>query len=279
MRAVTKKIARFVATIASVSLLATAAHILQNDCSKSQTEALAQDSFYGGLSNSALVLLGGFRGILSEVVWFQADRLEAEGEYSRLAQVAAAMTNLEPHTPEVWAYAAWNLTFNVSASMPTQEERWRWVQAGLKLLQNDASMLNPGDGAIAKAIAEMYLIKIAANLDDAAEYYRSQLKLMYEKHGASAFGMKDSVCREIERIYGAQDWSSAESIALYYAATALPNAKGRLRESLMQQIFQSLIFQYQSDPAKKPYLIKALDALRKEFPAPYLDDCAKSLAC
>ena len=47
--------------------------------------------------------LGGFRGIASEVVWFRADRLQSEGRYGELAQLATWLTYLEPHTPEVWA--------------------------------------------------------------------------------------------------------------------------------------------------------------------------------
>ena len=44
--------------------------------------------------------LGGFRGIASEVVWFRADRLQNEGRYGELAQLATWLTYLEPHTPE-----------------------------------------------------------------------------------------------------------------------------------------------------------------------------------
>ena len=62
----------------------------------------------GGESNSAeadLIVagLGGFRGIITEVVWFRADRLQDEGRYAEMAQLANILTTLEPHTPDVWA--------------------------------------------------------------------------------------------------------------------------------------------------------------------------------
>ena len=84
-------------------------------------------------ANLVIAGLGGFRGILSEIVWFRADRLQNEGRYAEMAQIANLLTTLEPHTPEVWAYAAWNLAYNISVMMPTSEDRWRWVESAMKL--------------------------------------------------------------------------------------------------------------------------------------------------
>jgi hypothetical protein len=80
--------------------------------------------------------LGGLRSLLSEIVWFRADRLQEEGRYVELAQLAHALALAEPHTPEIWSYAAWNLAYNVSVMMPTPEDRWRWVQSALVLLRD-----------------------------------------------------------------------------------------------------------------------------------------------
>ena len=63
------------------------------------------------LTEGALAALGGLRSIAAEVVWFRADRLQDEGRYVELAQLAHTLTFLEPHTPEVWSYAAWNLAY------------------------------------------------------------------------------------------------------------------------------------------------------------------------
>ena len=82
--------------------------------------------------------LGGFRGLAAEVIWFRADRLWDEGRYGELAQLASWLTFLEPHTPEIWDYASWNLAYNVSVVMPTPADRWRWVKAGLCLLLTTA---------------------------------------------------------------------------------------------------------------------------------------------
>ena len=40
-------------------------------------------------ANLVIAGLGGFRGILSEIVWFRADRLQNEGRYAEMAQIAS----------------------------------------------------------------------------------------------------------------------------------------------------------------------------------------------
>ena len=67
------------------------------------------------------------------------DRLQDEGRYVELAQLATVLTRMEPHTPEVWSHAAWNLAYNVSVMMPTPADRWRWVEAGIRLLRDCGS--------------------------------------------------------------------------------------------------------------------------------------------
>lgn len=267
------RFARIAMLSAGLCALAAGARFLQNASDK------AADTADGAFADSAMVLLGGFRGILSEIVWFQADRLEAAGEYSQLSQVAATLTHLEPHTPEVWEFAAWNLAFNISASMPSDEERWRWVSSGIDLLRKDALAINHRNPSISRTLAEIYLMKVAVNLDDSAPYYRQRLRNAFETGGVEALGLEPQICRAVESKYGAQDWGTAEAHALYWADSALEGAlaKGRARGELLQQIFQALLFEYKRDSSKKAPLVQVLRTLRTEYPAPYLDDCAKAL--
>ena len=99
------------------------------------------------LAESAFVAFGALRSVLAEVVWFRADRLQAEGRYVELAQLASTLALLEPHTPEVWSFAAWNLAYNVSVMMNEPEDRWRWVEASIRLLRDEglkATASSPG---------------------------------------------------------------------------------------------------------------------------------------
>ena len=95
-------------------------------CQRSGKEAKAEQTVAPSPAAEMIVAgLGGFRSIVAEVVWFRADRLQDEGRYAELAQLSTWLTYLEPHTPEVWSYAAWNLAYNISVTMPTPADRWR----------------------------------------------------------------------------------------------------------------------------------------------------------
>ncbi len=48
------------------------------------------------MAEGALAAFGGLRSIVAEVVWFRADRLQDEGRYVELAQLASTLSCLEP---------------------------------------------------------------------------------------------------------------------------------------------------------------------------------------
>ena len=121
--------------------------------------------------NMVIAGLGGFRGVLSEIIWFRADSLQNEGRYAEMAQLAGLLTALEPHTPEVRVYSAWNLAYNISVMMPTLEDRWRWVESAIKLLRDDGLRLNPRSPELHRELAWLFLSKIGGNIDSASSIY------------------------------------------------------------------------------------------------------------
>ena len=158
----------------------------------------------GGGSGSAeadLVIagLGGFRGIIAEVVWFRADRLQDEGRYSEMAQLATILTSLEPHTPEVWAYAAWNLAYNISVMMPTAEDRWRWVEAGLKLLRDDGLRLNP---------ASPVKLNFTVSATDASTFTVWSLTIGTDKKGNTTYTQKSKQATTLKKAKGATTYTA-----------------------------------------------------------------------
>ena len=81
---------------------------------------------------------------------------------------------------EVWAYTAWNLAFNVSVMMPTPEDRWRWVSAGLRLLRDDGLSFNPSNPELYRELAWLFLFKMGGGLDKAANFYQDEWKKLIE---------------------------------------------------------------------------------------------------
>ena len=174
------------------------------------------------LAEGVFAALGGLRSLAAEIVWFRADRLQEEGRYVELAQLASTLTALEPHTPEVWSYAAWNLAYNVSVMMPTPQDRWRWVLAGLRLLRDEGLAVNPKSSELHRELAWMFELKIGADIDTAAGLYRAEWRKIVEDVRArdawEELRMEPRLMRRIEETTGFGDWTDPQLSAIYWAA-------------------------------------------------------------
>jgi len=193
----------------------------------------------------AFAAIGGLRSIAAEVVWFRADRLQEEGRYVELAQLASALTLMEPHTPEVWSFAAWNLAYNVSVMMDSPEDRWRWVHAAIRLLRDEGLSLNPGDPELCRELAWMFELKLGTNIDSAAETYRRKWRETVEEarsRGAwDELRLEPAKMLEVERVTGFSDWTDPRLSAIYFAMEGLRRADMRGRGLLEEIIRQSRV--------------------------------------
>ena len=173
------------------------------------------------MTEGALAAFGGLRSIVAEVVWFRADRLQDEGRYVELAQLASTLSYLEPHTPEVWSYAAWNLAYNISIMMPTYEDRWRWVYAAICLVRDKGLVLNPTESELYRELAWLFELKLGTNLDVAAPVYREKWREMVEdvarRSAWEELRMDGKVMDEVAKSYGMSDIADPMFSAVYWA--------------------------------------------------------------
>ena len=173
------------------------------------------------MTEGALAAFGGIRSIIAEVVWFRADRLQDEGRYVELAQLASTLSYLEPHTPEVWSYAAWNLAYNISIMMPTYEDRWRWVYAAICLIRDKGLVLNPTESELYRELAWLFELKLGTNLDMAAPVYRAKWRETVEdvarRNAWEELRMDKKVMGEVTKAYGISDVADPMFSAVYWA--------------------------------------------------------------
>jgi hypothetical protein len=173
------------------------------------------------MTEGALAAFGGLRSIVAEVVWFRADRLQDEGRYVELAQLASTLSYLEPHTPEVWSYAAWNLAYNISIMMPTYEDRWRWVYAAICLIRDKGLMLNPTESELYRELAWLFELKLGTNLDMAAPVYRAKWRETVEdvarRNAWEELRMDKKVMDEVTKAYDMSDVADPMFSAVYWA--------------------------------------------------------------
>lgn len=206
--------------------------------------------------NFVMVGLGGFRGIVSEVLWFRVNRLQEEGRYLELVQLADWLTMLDPHAAEAWTYNAWNLAYNISVMMARDEDRLRWVHNGIALLRDEGLRFNPREAQLFRELAWLYQNKIGDVLDNAHLAYKLDLAQtmspLVRADGTvdatpenrprfDALRLDPDRMLALERRFGPLDWRVAESHAIYWASQGLEFATGTERLMCRRGVYQPLI--------------------------------------
>ena len=197
------------------------------------------------------VALGGFRGLISNALWIRANDLQDEDKFFEAMQLADWITKLEPHYPQVWAYMAWNMAYNISVKFKDAADRWRWVKAGIELLRDEGLRYNPHDVLIHQQLAWLLQHKMGANLDDANLYYKREwlreMERVFGKQRApdldelilpqtddarqrlqvltNEFKMEPKFMKEVNDRYGPLEWRLPEAHAIYWAAKGLEQAR------------------------------------------------------
>ena len=185
------------------------------------------------------VILGGFRGLVADILWLRASSLQDEGRHFELVQLADWITKLEPGIPEIWSFHAWNMAFNVSVMMRDPSERWRWIQNGIALLRDQALRYNPHAPSLYSELAWIYSFKIGGQTDFAHAHYKRRLAQAMHAilSGGSLNGVNvsDEIATELKNVqgldselmakldvrFGPLDWRLPESFAIYWAVQGL----------------------------------------------------------
>ena len=118
---------------------------------------------------------GAFRGLVVNWLWLRANDLKQEGKFHEAVDLAKTITKLQPRFPRVWAFHGWNLAYNISVATQTPEERWQWVNAGIRLLRDEGIRANPNDLLLHKELSWIFLHKIQQMMDDSNGYYKRAL--------------------------------------------------------------------------------------------------------
>lgn len=121
------------------------------------------------------IAMGAFRGLFVNMLWMRANTLKQAGRYYEAIELSDAITKLQPRFPAVWAFHAWNMSYNISVMTQTPEERWQWVNAGVRLLRDEGIPSNPSAMLLHKELAWIFLHKIQGYTDDANQYYKRAL--------------------------------------------------------------------------------------------------------
>ncbi|MBN1673745.1 MAG: hypothetical protein JXR37_22045 [Kiritimatiellae bacterium] len=205
------------------------------------------------------VALGGFRGLLADALWVRAARLQDEGKYFEIVQLADWITKLEPRFTPVWAFHAWNMSYNISVMFPDHADRWRWVMNGIRLLRDEGIRANPGDPALYWELGWFFQHKVGGITDDAAPFYqRRWAEEMAELLGnerpdwdalaaspaaeqlRTRYRLRVAIMREADRLYGPLDWRLPQAHAVYWAWRGQRLARAGDALACRRMIFQAM---------------------------------------
>lgn len=216
------------------------------------------------------VALGGFRGLIANMLWIRASDLQEQDKFFEMVQLADWITKLQPHFVSVWVNQAWNMSYNISVKFNDPRDRWPWVRRGIELLRDEALQYNPNEPLIYRELAWHFQHKMGADLDDAHMLYKAAwIKEMDGLFGRARpnfdelinpqtpeavqrattlrerFKMDPVWMKEADERYGPLEWHLPESHAIYWAYVALNKTDKRKlkREDLItcrRVIFQSL---------------------------------------
>lgn len=237
------------------------------------------------------VALGGFRGLLADILWVRAANLQVEGRFFEVAQLSDWITQLEPRYPEVWAYHAWNLAYNITAVVPEPADRWHWIQNGIRLLRDEGIPANAANPRLYWELGWMYYDKVGGRWDESALNYRMALaEEMSRRLGGgivdypeierqekvlvalSAVGLKLEVMKALDSVYGPLDWRLPETHAMYWGyrgQTLSPVSKDALW-------CERLVWMALTETIKGGALIDVPDPQRYQY-APRLDIALKAV--
>ena len=191
------------------------------------------------------VLLGGFRGLVADWLWTRASDLQDEGRYFELAQLSAWIARLQPRSPSIWAYHAWNMAYNLSALTGDEEGKWRWVREGVRLLEEDG-LRDCGDAAaIHRELAWIFLHKMGSSDDSAAPSYRRRWaeEARARLAGRGTVFPDAAAIAEIGAAVPGLDWTTPQAAAIYWAWTGLPLVRHPHEDLALRRIIYQSVFQ------------------------------------
>jgi hypothetical protein len=212
------------------------------------------------------VALGGFRGLIANALWMRATDLQDAEKFFEMVQLADWITDLEPHFTQVWTVQAWNMAYNISVKFKDPEDRWHWVERGIRLLRDRGIPLNPDVVLLYRELSWFFQHKVGQDLDDAHMRYKLRWaqemqdvlggrpdfqalehpKTAAEKERArkleEVYKMDPKVIQNVDQEYGPFDWRLPDAHSVYWAELGRQRTKPDSPDSdtLRRSIFQSM---------------------------------------
>lgn len=125
--------------------------------------------------------LGSFRGVAVNALWYRAEMMKRDGQFAEANTLATWITYLQPRFPHVWGFLAWNMAYNISVETFTPQERYDWVNKGVKLIREEGIPYNPNAVRLYRELGWILFHKIGQSTDDVNWYYKGEFAQEWEE--------------------------------------------------------------------------------------------------
>ncbi|MEM6459127.1 MAG: hypothetical protein AAF710_07020, partial [Planctomycetota bacterium] len=124
--------------------------------------------------------LGSFRGVAVNALWYRAEMMKRDGRFAEANTLATWISNLQPRFPHVWGFLAWNMAYNISVETFTPQERYDWVNKGIRLLREQGIPQNPNAVRLYRELGWILFHKVGQSTDDVNWYYKGEFAREWE---------------------------------------------------------------------------------------------------
>lgn len=200
-------------------------------------------------------LLAVARAPLVDILWIRATKSKEEGRIFDAYQLAELICELQPKFPDVWAFQAWNMSYNISVTCSAPEERWRWVRNGYEQLRDKGIPLNPNNTQLYRELAWILFHKVGDYMDDAHWYYKNEFAKIAER----VLGRPPADYVEPGRVRG--------DFYRNYDYAPLAVMPDRIDDLFGDAIIQTLVEQYRLTALQPREVVELIDAASPDIDA------------
>jgi hypothetical protein len=162
-----------------------------------------------------VTMLGGFRGLATDLLWIRAVNLSAGGDYAEMLALTEVIARLQPHQISVPLFQSWTLAYNISTVEASPERRWLWIKSALNLLK-ESIRKNPDNYDLHFQIAFIYFHRV-----NWEKYFQ---KRVLEEEGRSHNDLAIYWLERLMKTKNAQPKASAFEAGILVKTNRIPEA-------------------------------------------------------
>jgi hypothetical protein len=109
--------------------------------------------------NFPRLTLGGFRGLLATILWYQAENDKEDRKWMDLETKYDIIGAIEPYFTSIYIFHSWNQAYNLSAQWHSEDSKYKWVLDGIGYLYK-GEQYNPDNPDLLLEEGNLYFLKL-----------------------------------------------------------------------------------------------------------------------